>query len=97
MSSQLCSPFHRRADFQQPYRINDVRPRTCEEKRVLPERCRYRLITLTRHWAIKFNAPNLSRYWKTELSAESQPSSQMPWDKDWIVCQLTGRSPVLPR
>ena len=28
-----------RADFQQPYRINDVRPRNSEENSVLPERC----------------------------------------------------------
>ena len=56
-----------------------------------------RSITLPTSSAIKCNALNLSRYWKTGLSAESQPSSQMPWEKDWIVCQLTGRSPVLPR
>ena len=56
-----------------------------------------RPVTLTRSCAIKCNALNLSRYWKTRLSAESQPSSQMPWDEDWIVCQLTGRSPVLLR
>ena len=56
-----------------------------------------RSITLTRNCAIKRNALNISRYWKTGLSAESQPSSQMPWDEDWIVCQLTGRSPVLLR
>ena len=56
-----------------------------------------RPITLTRSCAIKCNALNLSRYWKTGLSAESQPHPQLPWDGDWIVCQLTGRSPVLPR
>ena len=56
-----------------------------------------RSLTLTRRCAIKCNALNLSRYWKTGLSAERQPPSQMPWDEDWIVCQLTGRSPVLPR
>ena len=32
-----------------------------------------RSITLTRSYAIKCNALNLSRYWKTGLSAESQP------------------------
>ena len=32
-----------------------------------------RSITLTRRCAIKCNALNLSRYWKTGLSAESQP------------------------
>ena len=47
-----------------------------------------RSLTLTRRCAIKRNALNLSRYWKTGLSAESQPPSQMPWDEDWIVCQL---------
>ena len=56
-----------------------------------------RSLTLASSCAIKCNALNLSRYWKTGLSAESQPSSQMPWDEDWIVCQLTGRSTVLLR
>ena len=56
-----------------------------------------RPITLMRSCAIKRNALNLSRYWKTGLSAESQPHSQLPCDGDWIVCQQTGRSPVLPR
>ena len=56
-----------------------------------------RSITLTRRYAIKRNALNLSRYWKTGLSAESQPSSQMPWDANWFICQLTGRSTVLPQ
>ena len=56
-----------------------------------------RFITLTRSNAIKCNALNLSRYWKTGLSAESQPHPRLPWDGDWIVCQLTGRSPVLLR
>ena len=56
-----------------------------------------RSITLPTSSAIKCNALNLSRYWKTGLSAESQPHQQLPWDGDWIVCQLTGRSPVLPR
>ena len=32
-----------------------------------------RSLTLTRRCAIKCNALNLSRYWKTGLSAESQP------------------------
>ena len=54
-------------------------------------------ITLTRSYAIKCNALNLSNYWKTGLSAESKPHPRLPWDGDWIVCQLTGRSPVLPR
>ena len=56
-----------------------------------------RSTTLTRSYAIKCNALNLSRYWKTGLSAESQPHPRLPWDGDWIVCQLTGRSPVLLR
>ena len=56
-----------------------------------------RALTLTRSFAIKRNALNLSRYWKTGLSAESQSHPQLPWDGDWIVCQLTGRSPVLLR
>ena len=56
-----------------------------------------RSITLPTSSAIKCNALNLSRYWKTGLSAESQPHPQLPCDGDWIVCQLTGRSPVLPR
>ena len=56
-----------------------------------------RSITLRTSSAIKCSALNFSRYWKTGLSAESQPSSQMPWDEDWIVCQLTRRSPVLLR
>ena len=56
-----------------------------------------RSITLPTSSAIKCNALNLSRYWKTGLSAENQPHPQLPWDGDWIVCQLTGRSPVLPR
>ena len=50
--------------------------------------------TLTRSCAIKCNALNLSRYWKTGLSAESQPNH---------VCRVlglnclpaAGRSPVL--
>ena len=54
-------------------------------------------VTLTRSFATKCNALHLSRYWKTGLTAETQPSSQMPWDEGWIVCQLTGRSPVLLR
>ena len=56
-----------------------------------------RFLTLARSCAIKCNALNLSLYWKTGLSAESQPHPQLPWDGDWIVCQLTGRSPVLLR
>ena len=56
-----------------------------------------RSLTLARSCAIKCNALNLSRYWKSGLSAESQPHPQLPWDGDWIVCQLTGRSPVLLR
>ena len=56
-----------------------------------------RSITLPTSFAIKCNALNLSRYWKTGLSAESKPHQRLPWDGDWIVCQLTGRSPVLPR
>ena len=56
-----------------------------------------RSLTLPTSSAIKCNALNLSRYWKTGLSAESQPHPQLPWDGGWIVCQLTGRSPVLPR
>ena len=56
-----------------------------------------RALTLTRSCAIKCNALTLSHYWKTGLSAESQPHPQLPWNGDWIVCQLTGRSPVLPR
>ena len=35
----LAAPSIGQADFQQPCRINDVRPRNREEKRVLPERC----------------------------------------------------------
>ena len=50
--------------------------------------------TLTRSCAIKCNALNLSRYWKTGLSAEGQPSFQLLWNEDWIICQPTGRSPV---
>ena len=56
-----------------------------------------RSLTLARSCAIKCNALNLSRYWKSGLSAESQPHPQLSWDGDWIVCQLTGRSPVLLR
>ena len=56
-----------------------------------------RSITLTRSCAIKWNVLILSHYWKTGLSAESQPHPQLQWDGDWIVCQLTGHSPVLPR
>ena len=56
-----------------------------------------RALKLTRSCAIKCIALNLSRYWKTGLSAESQPHQQLPCDRDWIVCQLTGRSPVLLR
>ncbi len=56
-----------------------------------------RSITLPTSSAIQCNALNLYRYWKTGLSAESQPHPQLPWDGDWIVCQLTGRSPVLLR
>ena len=47
-----------------------------------------RSITLPTSSAIKCNALNLSRYWKTGLSAESQPLPQLQWDGDWIVCQL---------
>ena len=55
-----------------------------------------RSITLPTSSAIKCNALNLSRYWKTGLSAESQPHH---------ACRVlgldclpaTGRSPVLPR
>ena len=36
--------------------------------------------TLASSCAIKCNALNLSRYWKTGLSAESQPHPQLPWD-----------------
>ena len=39
-----------------------------------------RSITLPKSSAIKCNALNLSRYWKTGLSAESQPHPQLPWD-----------------
>ena len=56
-----------------------------------------RSITLPTSSAIKCNALNLSRYWNTGSSAESQPHPQLPWDGDWFVCQLAGRSPVLPR
>ena len=37
-------------------------------------------LTLTRSCEIKCNALNLSCYWKTGLSAESQPHPQLPWD-----------------
>ena len=47
-----------------------------------------RSLTLARSCAIKCNALNLSLYWKTGLSAESQPHPQLPWDGGWIVCQL---------
>ena len=47
-----------------------------------------RSLTLPTSSAIKCNALNLSRYWKTGLSAESQPHPQLPWDGGWIVCQL---------
>ena len=46
-----------------------------------------RSITLPTSSAIKCNALNLYRYWKTGLSAESQPHPQLPWDGGWIVCQ----------
>ena len=39
-----------------------------------------RSIKLPTSPAIKCNALNLSRYWKTGLSAESQPHPQLPWD-----------------
>ena len=38
-----------RADFQQPYRINDVRPRNREENSVLPERCGIRFKQVRRY------------------------------------------------
>ena len=47
-----------------------------------------RPITLTRSCVIKCDALILFRYRKTGLSAESQPRPQLPWDGDWIVCQL---------
>ena len=44
--------------------------------------------------AIKLNALNLSCYWKTGLNAETNPH-RVAVDEDWIICQLTGRSPAL--
>ena len=79
------------------YRIKGAGLRNREENDVLPKRCGCRFKSLVRRYALWCVALNFSRYWKTGLIAESQPSSQMPWDEDWIVCQLTGRSPVLLR
>ena len=76
---------------------NDVGRRNREENNVLAERCGCRSTTLTGRYVFQCDALNLSRYWKTGLSAESQPHQQLPCDGDWIVCQPTGRSPVLLR
>ena len=56
-----------------------------------------RSLTLASSCAIKCNALNLSRYWKTGLSAESQPPSTVAvgWGLDCLPA--TGRSPVLLR
>ena len=55
-----------------------------------------RSLTLTRSCAIKRNALNLSRYWKTGLSAESQPHHAFRvLELDCLLA--TGRSPVLLR
>ena len=54
-------------------RSNDVGRRNREENNVLLERCGCRCITLTRRYVFRCDALNLSRYWKTGLSAESQP------------------------
>ena len=69
-------------------RSNDVGRRNREENSVLPERCGCRSKSLVRRYALRCDALKLFLYWKTGLSAESQPPSQMPWDEDWIVCQL---------
>ena len=55
-----------------------------------------RPLTLTRSCAIKCNALNLSRYWKTGLSAESQPHHA--YRVLGLDClPATDRSPVLLR
>ena len=78
-------------------RSNDVGRRNCEENSVLPKRCGCRSTTLTRRHALRCDALCLSRYRKTGVSAESQPPSKLLWNEDWIICQSTGRSPVLLR
>ena len=55
-----------------------------------------RSLTLASSCAIKCNALNLSRYWKTGLSAESQPHHA--YRVLGLDClPATGRSPVLLR
>ena len=54
-----AAPSIGRADFQQPYRINDVRPRNREENSVLPERCGIRLNKFAAIQALVANALTL--------------------------------------
>ena len=68
------------ADSNSLNRSNDVGLRNREENGVLPERCDCRPTSLKRCFEFRCVALNLSRYRKTGLSAESQSSSQMPWD-----------------
>ena len=93
ISSQLCSPFHRRADFQQPYRINDVRLRTREENSILPERCGIRMNKFAGIQSYASNAPTLFRYLKC---AESSPwQSLVP--RGAVSASYQVALPVLPR
>ena len=58
-----------------------------------------RPITLMRSCAIKCNALNLSRYWKTGLSAESQPPSTVAvgWGLDCLPANGSlSRAAALP-
>ena len=58
-----------------------------------------RSITLPRRSAIKCNALNLSRYWKTGLSAESQPPSTVAvgWGLDCLPANGSlSRAAALP-
>ena len=66
----LTAPSIGGADFQQPYRINDVRPRNREENDVLPERCGIRMNKFVAIQSFSANAPILFRDLK---SAESSP------------------------
>ena len=77
-------------------RIKEAGLRNREEKHVSPARCGPSL-NADEALCNQVQCTDFSRYWKKGLSAESQPHPQLPWDGDWIVCQLTGRSPVLLR